>query len=152
VSPYEPWLVGSVDHVLVVFLTLLAFTVLLHSSEGFPLSSAYCMTVYLFTCSHQLLDEGSHDYYAMLWSMNFSLSFSFCFTMSKYFYWLFYLFTFQRLYIFLDSPICKLSVPSLLPPAYMRVLPHPSYSHLTTLAFPCTGASSLHRAKGLPYH
>lgn len=38
------------------------------------LSSAYCMTVYLFNCSHQLLDEASHDNYAMLWSQNFSFS------------------------------------------------------------------------------
>jgi hypothetical protein len=35
--------------------------------------------------------------------------------------------------------------------ASMRVLPHlPTYSCLTTLAFPYTGTSSLHRTKGLP--
>ena len=38
-------------------------------------------------------------------------------------------------------------------PAAMRVLPHPStHSCLTTLAFPYTRASSLHRAKGLLPH
>ena len=37
--------------------------------------------------------------------------------------------------------------------ASMRVLPHPpNHSCLTTLAFLYTGASSLHRAKGLPFH
>ena len=41
--------------------------------------------------------------------------------------------------------------PSLIPvpPASMRVLPHPpTHSHLTVLAFPYTGASSFHRTKG----
>ena len=33
----------------------------------------------------------------------------------------------------------------------MRLLPHPpTHSHLTALAFPYTGALSLHRTKGLP--
>ena len=40
-----------------------------------------------------------------------------------------------------------------LTPASMRVLPHaPTHSHLTVLAFPYTGASSLHRTKGIPSH
>jgi hypothetical protein len=35
----------------------------------------------------------------------------------------------------------------------MRVFPHvPTHSHLTALASPYTGASSLHRTKGLPSH
>ena len=35
------------------------------------------------------------------------------------------------------------------PSASMRVLPYPpTHSHLTALAFPYTGASSLHRTKG----
>ena len=38
-------------------------------------------------------------------------------------------------------------------PASMRVLPHPPiHSYLTALAFLFTGASSLHRTKGLPSH
>jgi hypothetical protein len=38
-------------------------------------------------------------------------------------------------------------------PASMRVLPHPPiHSHLTALAFLYTGASSLHRNKGLSSH
>jgi hypothetical protein len=40
---------------------------------------------------------------------------------------------------------------SLPPPASMRVLPHPpTYSCLSTLAFPYPGSSSLHRTKGIP--
>jgi hypothetical protein len=36
------------------------------------------------------------------------------------------------------------------PPSSVRVFPHLStYSYLPTLAFPYTGASSLHRTKGL---
>ena len=39
------------------------------------------------------------------------------------------------------------------PSASMRVLPYPlTHSHLTALAFPYTGALSLHRTKGLPSH
>jgi hypothetical protein len=38
-------------------------------------------------------------------------------------------------------------------PASMRVLLHaPTHSHLSTLAFPYTGALILHRTKGLPSH
>jgi hypothetical protein len=38
-------------------------------------------------------------------------------------------------------------------PASMRVLPQAhTHSHLTTLAFPYTGATSLHRTKGLSSH
>ena len=44
-------------------------------------------------------------------------------------------------------------IPSSLLFASMMVLLHPlTHSHLTPLAFPCTGASSLHRTKGLPSH
>ena len=40
-----------------------------------------------------------------------------------------------------------------LPPASMGVLPHPpTHSCLPTLAFPCTGAPSLHRTKGFSSH
>ena len=39
------------------------------------------------------------------------------------------------------------------PPASMRVLPYPPiHSYLPVLAFPYTGASSLHRTKGLFFH
>jgi hypothetical protein len=39
------------------------------------------------------------------------------------------------------------------PPAYRRVLWHPStHSCLTSLAFPYTGALSLHRTKGISSH
>ena len=53
---------------------------------------------------------------------------------------------------FLVSP---LQTPNSIPPypASMRVLPHPpTHSCLTALAFLYTGASSLHRTKGLPSH
>jgi hypothetical protein len=43
--------------------------------------------------------------------------------------------------------------PPTLPPASMRVLPHPpTYSCLTAIAFPYTRESSLHRIKDLPSH
>jgi hypothetical protein len=42
------------------------------------------------------------------------------------------------------SPLTLLLWGSLPPPT--------THSHLTTLAFLCTGASSLHRTKGLPSH
>ena len=50
------------------------------------------------------------------------------------------------------SPVSPLETPySKLPTsASMRVLP--PHSHLATLAFPYTGASSLHRTKGLSFH
>ena len=39
-----------------------------------------------------------------------------------------------------------------LPPDSMRVLPLlPTYSHLIALAFPCTGALSLHRTKDVEH-
>ena len=47
------------------------------------------------------------------------------------------------------SPL-QTSYPILLPPISIRVLPlSPTLSHFTTLAFPYTGESSLHRTKGL---
>ena len=40
----------------------------------------------------------------------------------------------------------KFPIPSPILPASMRVLPYPpTHSHFTALAFPYTGASSLHR-------
>ena len=43
--------------------------------------------------------------------------------------------------------------PILPPPASMRVLPHPpTHFCLPILAFPYTGALSLHRTKGLSSH
>ena len=53
---------------------------------------------------------------------------------------------------FLLSP---LQIPYPIPPypASMKVFPHlPTHFGLTTLAFLYTGASSLHRTKGLPFH
>ena len=50
-------------------------------------------------------------------------------------------------------PICNPPIPSPLPPASMSVLSHPlTHSYLTATAFPYTGASNLHRTKGLPSH
>ena len=52
-------------------------------------------------------------------------------------------------------PVSSLQTPYPIPPypASMRVLPHlPSHSCLTTPAFLYTGASSLHRTKGLLSH
>ena len=52
-------------------------------------------------------------------------------------------------------PGSLLETPYSIPPpsASMRVLPHPpTHSCLPTLAFPYTGASSLHRTKDLPSH
>ena len=52
-------------------------------------------------------------------------------------------------------PVSTLRTPYSVPPspASMRVLPHlPTHSHLTTLALPYTGVSSLHRTKGLSSH
>jgi hypothetical protein len=57
-----------------------------------------------------------------------------------YFYWIFYLFTFQMLSPFPVSPSAN---PPILPPSScsMRVLPYPpTHSHLTSLAFPYTEA------------
>ena len=49
-------------------------------------------------------------------------------------------------------PLCKAPIPFPFPFASMRVLPNPSiHSLLTVLAFPYSGASSLHRTKGLPF-
>jgi hypothetical protein len=49
--------------------------------------------------------------------------------------------------------LCKPPIPYPLPPASMRLFPHPpTHSHLSTLASPYTGASSLHRTKDLPSH
>jgi hypothetical protein len=62
---------------------------------------------------------------------------------------MFSLFTFQMLSPFLVSPL-KTSYPNLLPPASMRVLPHPpTHSCLPALEFLDTEASSLQRTKVL---
>ena len=52
---------------------------------------------------------------------------------------------------FLVTPLNTLSHP---PPASMRVCPTytPTQSHIPALAFPYTGALSLHRTKGLFSH
>jgi hypothetical protein len=66
-----------------------------------------------------------------------------------YFYWVFYLFTFQMSSFSVSPPQTPYSIP--LTPPSMRVLLHPfTHLHLTSLAFPYTGASSLHRTKGHP--
>ena len=52
-------------------------------------------------------------------------------------------------------PVSILQTPYPISPltASMRLLTHlPTHSCLTTLAFPYTGASSLHRTKGFPSH
>ena len=61
------------------------------------------------------------------------------------FYWIFYLFTFQMLFPFLVYP------PEATYPIHPHLIP-PTHSHFTTLAFPNTGTSSLHRTKGLSSH
>ena len=67
------------------------------------------------------------------------------------FSWLFYLFTFQMLSPSWSS-LQKSPTPSLFI-ASMRVLLHPpTYSYLTAVASPCTGASSFHRTKDLFSH
>ena len=54
--------------------------------------------------------------------------------------------------LFLASTL-QIPCPITPPPASMRVLPHPpTHSLLTDLAFPYTGASSLHRTKDLSSH
>jgi hypothetical protein len=56
-----------------------------------------------------------------------------------FFYWLFYLFTFQMLSPS-PYPLCKHSIPSSLPFAYKRELPHlPTHSSLISLASPTLG-------------
>jgi hypothetical protein len=65
---------------------------------------------------------------------------------------LFYLFTFQMFSPFLVSPL-QTPYPIPFPTASVRVHTHiPTHSCLTALAFPYTGALSLHRTKGLPSH
>ena len=66
------------------------------------------------------------------------------------FYWIFYLLTFQMLFPFSISPP---QPPYVISPVSMRMLAHPpTKSHLTVLAFPFTGTSSLHKTKGLSSH
>jgi hypothetical protein len=69
------------------------------------------------------------------------------------FYWLFYLFTFH---ILSPSPVSPLQAPCPFSPSscfYEGVPPHSPLTHcLTTLAFPYSGSSSLHRTKSLPSH
>ena len=61
-------------------------------------------------------------------------------------YWIFYLHF--KCYPLSQSRL-ETSYPIPSPPTSMRLFPHPpTYSHLPTLAFPCTGASSFHRTKG----
>jgi hypothetical protein len=60
----------------------------------------------------------------------------------KKIYWLFYLFTFQTLFPSQWFPFHKPPIPCPLPPAIVRMLPHPpTHSHLTSLAFPYLGVS-----------
>jgi hypothetical protein len=66
--------------------------------------------------------------------------------------WIFYLFTFQMLYPLLVS-FLQTHYPIPPYPTSMGVLPHPhTHSSLTALAFLYTGASTLHRTKGLHSH
>ena len=67
-----------------------------------------------------------------------------------FFYWIFYLFTFQMLSPFPVSPLQTLYP---IPPysASMLMLPHPStHSSLIPIAFLYTEASNIHRTKGFP--
>ena len=67
------------------------------------------------------------------------------------YYWIFYLSTFQMLSPFPIPPETPYPIP--LPPAFMRVCPHPpTHFWLPTFAFPCTRASGFHRTKGLSSH
>ena len=68
-----------------------------------------------------------------------------------FFYWIFYLYTFQILSsLTVPPPETPYTIPP--PPASIRVLPQPTHSCLPALAFPYTGALSLHRTKGLSSH
>jgi hypothetical protein len=67
------------------------------------------------------------------------------------FYWIFYLFYISNVNPFTGFPSRNPLIPSLSPCFYEGA--HPAtHSHLTALAFPYTGASSLHETKGLPSH
>ena len=69
------------------------------------------------------------------------------------FYWIFSLFTFQMLSPFSFSPLPETLYTILPPLASLRVFPHlPTNSCLPILTFLYTGASSLHRTKGLSSH
>jgi hypothetical protein len=87
-------------------------------------------------------DEKGTDYYFL--KIGYFSLFTFLFLKIGY-----SLFTFQVL-----SPLPVFPPHPLFPPhmtASMRVLPHlPTHSHLSALAFPYPGSSSLHRTKGLP--
>jgi hypothetical protein len=70
-----------------------------------------------------------------------------------------FFFKLDILFIYISNVIPLFSFPStnllshLTSPASMRVLPYPpTHSHFTTLTFPYTGPSSLHRTKGLSSH
>jgi hypothetical protein len=70
-----------------------------------------------------------------------------------------FFFLMDILFIYISNVILLPSFPSAnslshspLNSAFMRVLPYLTHSCLTTQAFPITGASSLHRTKGLPSH
>jgi len=68
-----------------------------------------------------------------------------------FFYWIFYLLTFQMLSHFLVFPL-ETPYLILLPHCFYEGAPSPPYSCLPILAFSYTGASSLHRTKGLSFH
>jgi hypothetical protein len=66
--------------------------------------------------------------------------------------WLFYLFTFQMLSPLLVS-LLQTPIPSPLSFVSKNVLLYPlTHSHLTLLAYPFAGATSLHRTKHQPSH
>jgi hypothetical protein len=81
----------------------------------------------------------------------FSFLFFFLFSSLPYSF-IFSLFTFQMLSPFTISHL-EMLYPIFLPPASMKVLPHPlTHSCLPTLKFPYTGTSSLHSTRGLSSH
>jgi hypothetical protein len=64
---------------------------------------------------------------------------------------------FTILYIYISNAICLPNLPSIIPLPFLlpfaskRVLPYPpTYTHLTPLASPFTGATNLHRPRASP--
>jgi hypothetical protein len=81
-----------------------------------------------------------------------SLLFNFLF-FSFFFNRIFYLFIFPSLSLFpLHKPPLQTPYPILPSPCFFEGAPLPTHFYLPTLAFPYTGALSLHRTKGLSSH
>jgi hypothetical protein len=93
----------------------------------------------------------------LVWSCGFSQEFFSVISVQHFFFFLFFFLIGYFLYFQMLSPfmVFPMEIPYFIPPplASMRMLPHsPTCSHLPTLPFPSTGASSLHRTKGLSSH